>query len=66
MSGINKSAQRKTDALVDSTGGLKATDGNVDGSGSADGSATSTKKEQAARSDSEDLPATIAEVALCW
>ena len=31
MSGINKAAQRKADALVDSAGGLKATDGNVDG-----------------------------------
>jgi hypothetical protein len=52
MSGINKAAQRKADALVDETGGLKATDGIVDGSGSADGSAAPTKKEQAARSDS--------------
>jgi hypothetical protein len=70
MSGINKSAHRKADAMVDSTGGLKTPGGSDDGSGSgsggsADGSAASTKKEQAARSDSEDLPATFAEVALC-
>jgi hypothetical protein len=42
MSGINKAAQRKADALVDSTGGLKATDGNVDGND------VSTKKERLA------------------
>lgn len=57
ISGINKAAHRKADALVDSTGGLKTTDGNA--GGNADGNLVSTKKEQAARSESEDLRAEV-------
>ncbi len=57
MSGINKAAHRKADALVDSTGELKSTDGNV--GGNANGNPVSTKKEQAARSESEDLRAEV-------
>lgn len=64
MSGINKAAHRKADAMVDSSGGMKTPDGSADGSGSGsggsvDGSVTSTKKEQAARSESEDLRAEV-------